>query len=90
MGLLDEYLVPVGRGNLCFDCERACGGCSWSRSFTPVPGWTAKKTVRSSTHGTDRVFLESYDITACPLFVPTPPRGTPGESGPDERWEEYP
>ena len=29
---------------LCFLCDKACGGCSWSRDFTPVAGWTATPT----------------------------------------------
>ena len=22
---------------LCFSCKKACGGCEWSQSLTPVP-----------------------------------------------------
>lgn len=44
--------------NPCWTCQKACGGCSWSRSFSPVPGWTAEKTPRGGWH-----------ITACPEFV---------------------
>lgn len=29
---------------LCWTCQNACGGCSWSKSFTPVEGWDAKPT----------------------------------------------
>ena len=32
------------RANICFDCKKACGGCSWSKNFTPVKGWLANKT----------------------------------------------
>ena len=54
---------------LCWKCAHACGGCSWSDSFTPVEGWTAKPTVIKANHG--RGFMEdieSYIVKACPLF----------------------
>ena len=54
--------------NICWDCEKACGGCSWSRNFEPVPGWKAKKIRWSRTKET------TYMITKCPLFERTPDR----------------
>ena len=53
--------------NICFDCENAVCGCSWSRSFEPVPGWTAEKVIIEQVYR--KGFLESYHITACPQFV---------------------
>ena len=51
--MLADYLVKTGEDhtNICFDCRRACGGCSWSAAdpetgkplFRPVPGWTAER-----------------------------------------------
>lgn len=70
---LEEYLVPVSGPNICFDCERACGGCPWSAGFRPIPGWTARK--RMLRVGTTRgrpVYVETYHITDCPLRVKTP------------------
>ena len=79
MGLREDY-VPVqgsGKANICFDCKKACGDCSWSETdpntkkgrFEPVPGWTAEKTVLNvGMNGTNRNFVETYHITACPLF----------------------
>ena len=60
--------------NICFDCQKACGGCSWSEldpdtgkpRFQPVEGWTAKPVVVQVDNG--RV-IESYHITACPEFA---------------------
>ena len=49
---------------LCFSCKNAYGNCSWSKSFIPVNGWTAKKRKLSLAAGFD----ESYSITACPEF----------------------
>lgn len=57
--------------NICFDCQNAVCGCSWSRDFTPVPGWTAEKTVIRQIYvkGYEQD-VETYHITACPQFVP--------------------
>ena len=45
---------------LCWHCAKATGGCSWSKNFTPVPGWDAKKVVKG--------YVDTYDIRDCPLF----------------------
>lgn len=57
--------------DLCFRCDNACGGCSWSKDFTPVEGWTAEKTKI----WIGRTTIDSYRITACPEFAgKEPPR----------------
>lgn len=66
---LEESLVPIQGPNICFDCANACGTCPWSRSFTPVPGWTATRVYRPTTQGNNRVMRAGYRITACPQFV---------------------
>ena len=53
--------------NICFDCRKALGGCSWSRDFIPVPGWTAEPAVLKC-GGSEST--QTYRITACPLFDP--------------------
>ena len=53
------------REQLCWSCANACCGCSWSRWFEPVEGWTAKKTVIIQAG----YQTESYEITACPEYV---------------------
>ena len=69
--------------NICFDCQKACGGCSWSEydpqkrgtRFEPVPGWTAEKVpLRTGTDQRGTRVIETYAITACPEFVPDEPR----------------
>lgn len=93
---IEQYLVPIDhsyahrdRGaNICFDCDRACGGCSWSEvdletkrtRFEPVPGWTAKKVLL---HGD-----QTYHITACPLFKPDPLGRTEQQDGTDRECNE--
>lgn len=57
--------------NICFDCKKATGKCSWSKNFTPVPGWTAEpvRTVHKDINRTSGIhIIETYYITACPLF----------------------
>lgn len=66
---LEQYLVAENTGNICFLCRRACGDCSWSRDFTPVPGWTAKKVMHKINRGRVRTWEPTYKITACPQFV---------------------
>ena len=78
----DDYINKIikpnfyGYGsNICFDCDRACGGCSLSEvnpetgrvKFEPIPGW---KTVKKSRkNGRNWEVVEQ--IVECPLFVPT-------------------
>lgn len=83
MALID-YLVPTNsRANICFDCQKACGGCSWSEidpstkkpRFEPVPGWTAepiRMQIGNNQYG--KVMTDTYRITACPEFVADEPR----------------
>lgn len=54
---------------LCFSCDNACGGCSWSREFKPVPGWTAEPSL---IWVGDRQ-MDSYHITDCPEFAADKP-----------------
>lgn len=46
---------------LCWHCKNATGGCSWSKSFTPVAGWDAEFIERAFS-------METYQIKDCPLF----------------------
>lgn len=71
------------RTNICFDCQKAVGGCSWSEinpdtrkpRFEPVPGWTAEKVLlRTGTDQRGASVVETYAITACPLFEEDEPR----------------
>lgn len=76
------------KGNICWDCENACGDCSWSEidvdtkrpRFEPVPGWTAEEVLLNM--GKGRI-VQSYRITACPQFRPDAPatRGQKRVSG---------
>ena len=53
---------------LCWKCQNATGGCSWSSDFTPVEGWNAMPTrIRQSKGYKD---TDSYIVKKCPQFVP--------------------
>jgi hypothetical protein len=80
---MKKPLLEQRKANICFDCKKACGGCSWSAvdpvtrklRFEPVPGWTAKKVwLQSWHHGSRSREVETYHITACPEFEPDKPR----------------
>ena len=66
---------------LCETCQNYAGGCSWTAidektghvKFEPVPGWTATPSVKVS----HKALLQSYAITACPEYIPDPPREQP-------------
>ena len=59
-----RYLQP------CWYCKNYINGCSWSRSFIPVEGWTAKpvKRVYGFANGETKV-INTYKIIKCPEFV---------------------
>ena len=76
---IQDYAVKRGSGspNICFDCKKACGDCSWSEvdpntrkvRYEPVPGWTAEKVFLNVGYsGYQRRLIETYCITACPEF----------------------
>jgi hypothetical protein len=67
------------RANICIDCKKACGGCSWSAvdpktgkiRFEPVPGWTAEAVLlKLGAYGSRKYerLTDTYHITACPEF----------------------
>lgn len=65
IGTDDKTGANCGK-TLCWECSRVYKGrgCCWSDSFTPVPGWEAIPTVKSS----GRYKTDSYNVRRCPLF----------------------
>jgi hypothetical protein len=57
--------------NICFNCKKACGECSWSLNFTPVEGWTATPSVVNDLGE----LKNTYHITSCPEFTSDLKRG---------------
>lgn len=89
MAMTDYHVRIQDKGNICFRCQKACGGCSWSAidpktnkpKFEPVPGWTAKKVLLClGSWGSHKSITETYHITACPEFVPDGCKPTGGVS----------
>lgn len=57
------------RETLCWSCQRAhLLTCSWSRSFIPVIGWEATRTICEGN--------ESYFVQKCPKYVKDQPQRT--------------
>lgn len=83
---LSNLLYPLyQKTNICFDCQNACGGCSWSEinpetkkpRFEPVPGWTAQEVILNVGRSRSGYGLvHTYHITACPQFVPDEKRAS--------------
>lgn len=57
------------RQTLCWQCAKACGGCSWSSlAHKPVDGWAAERRDIYIRNKPDP--LESYIVESCPEYVP--------------------
>lgn len=93
---MSDYIPPYGsRASICFDCQRACGGCCWSEidpetdkpSFQPVPGWTAEPSVLCSYKGSTPSWARTWHITDCPLFVRDPPRKSDPWEMTESNWQ---
>lgn len=58
--------------SLCWKCKNAVptkdAGCSWSRAFQPVEGWTAERKHTAKAGGPADDVYETYCVTACPEF----------------------
>lgn len=54
---------------ICWTCQNACGGCSWSKSFLPVEGWEAEPhTLYANDSG--HAPVQSYEVLCCPEYLP--------------------
>lgn len=64
-------------GTICWNCSNATGNCSWSKNFTPIDGWKAKKTILNlgySDYSGKPKKAVSYIVKKCPEFEPDEPR----------------
>ncbi len=63
---------------ICWTCARAYGGCSWSRTFTPVAGWEAEhRSLKNNNAGKWVTVLDSYTVKECPLYIEDRMEATP-------------
>ena len=67
----------ITQTNICMECAKACGGCSWTAVaadgktllWKPVEGWTATPVkINVKAEGGKVREIDSYHITACPEF----------------------
>lgn len=68
-----KYYSQKKHSTICWNCKKACGGCSWSRDFVPVDGWSAIPTkvlvLNTKSNGArERIFTDSFDVYYCPEF----------------------
>lgn len=79
------------KANICFDCENACGGCSWTEydldkhgmKFELPEGAIAEPCYDAKGN------LYTYHITGCPLFIQTPKRTNTGGMLYDDANEDF-
>ena len=50
--------------SLCWECTNTCGGCSWTKEFKPVEGWTIQETQISM----GSKIVDSCIVLTCPKF----------------------
>lgn len=67
--------AAASRASICFDCKKACGGCSWTEydpaagkiKWEPVSGWVAERVMYPPT---SRWQKPSWRVLKCPEFEP--------------------
>lgn len=61
---------PNESNTLCWSCQNACGGCSWSKKLKPVRGWKADKLKIKHHNDKDKpVYTDSYFVRECPKYI---------------------
>lgn len=70
--MMPERYYSMMSKTLCWSCQKACGGCSWSKQLVPVEGWQAiRRDIHNNVVGAD---MESYRVIVCPQYVEDEPR----------------
>lgn len=60
---------------ICWTCQNATGGCSWSRNLTPVDGWKAEIKKIKNTNKLGTTYADSYKVISCPEYIEDEPKG---------------
>ena len=64
---MEDYLDDSGQ--ICWNCKKACGRCSWSHHLEPIHGWIATPVHRRSANGKGRqIMMDTFAIKCCPEF----------------------
>ena len=67
---------PNESSTLCWSCQNACGGCSWSKRLKPVRGWKADKIkIKLYMIGGEDFYSDSYFVRECPKYIADEIRG---------------
>lgn len=68
-GYIPKRKAPVERKTtICWTCQNATGGCSWSRCLKPVEGWKAKKMkIKGNFYTREKV--DSFIVEKCPEYI---------------------
>ena len=75
--------------NICWDCQKAVGACSWSKNLTPVEGWEAEEVPYMMYHGGGCDIHRTWHVMGCPEFVRDEPRVNTGLILTKEENEEF-
>ena len=54
---------------ICWECKKACGGCSWSKTLTPVEGWEVVETGDPTWLSSIRKVVPTVRVVECPEFI---------------------
>lgn len=58
--------------SLCWDCQKATGGCEWSAEFKAVDGWAAEEAVIVACRRVGNQLVQektnSFHVIECPKF----------------------
>lgn len=65
-----DQIQPRQKNTLCWSCQNATGGCSWSRALKPVKGWKAEPLrIQQSSLYRERSYTDSYLVKKCPKYI---------------------
>lgn len=64
--IYDQNYIPT----LCWSCAKAVGGCAWSKSFKPIPGWNAIPSSINYYSAADKKVMQdpTYLVMECPEY----------------------
>lgn len=70
----EHIYKPTKNDTLCWTCQNATGGCSWSKKLKPVEGWTAEVRNLKFNENGEAKYDKSYKVIKCPHYIQDEPR----------------